>query len=110
MPFHCASKTIPSEISVLGDYLRLEGNERLENLPDPRGFDQSYLPRGREFEQKICPGARIWPVSENLPCGCPAVQGALEYNMTGKCPYFNNLHNLFGKKIAFQYPVLELLD
>ena len=26
-------------------------------------------------------------------------QGALECNMTGKCPFFKNFHNLFKKKI-----------
>ena len=28
--------------------------------------------------------------------------------MTGRCPYFKNLHNLFRKRLAFQYPVSEL--
>ena len=29
-------------------------------------------------------------------------------NMTERCPFFKNLHNLLGKKFAFQYPVSEL--
>ena len=30
-------------------------------------------------------------------------EGALEYNLTGRCPFT-------GKRIAFRYPVSELLD
>ena len=36
--------------------------------------------------------------------------GALECNLTGRCPFFKNLHNPFRKKFAFRYPVSELLD
>ena len=43
MPF-----PIPYEISVSGDY------SRLENFSGPWGFDQSNLTRGREFDQKFC--------------------------------------------------------
>ena len=35
---------------------------------------------------------------------------ALECNMTRSCPFFKNLHNPFGKKFVFRYPVSELLD
>ena len=35
-----------------------------------------------------------------------AGRGALECNLTGRCPFFKTLHNLF----AFRYPVAELLD
>ena len=49
MPLHCASKTILSEMSMSDDYLRWE------NLPGPGRFDQSNLPRGREFDHKIGP-------------------------------------------------------
>ena len=31
--------------------------------------------------------------------------GALECNLTGRCPFCKNVHNPYGKKIAFQYPV-----
>ena len=34
----------------------------------------------------------------------------LESNRTGRCQFFKNLHDLFGKKITFQYSVSELLD
>ena len=37
-------------------------------------------------------------------------EGALECNLTGKCPFFKNLHNTFMKKLAFRYPVSECLD
>ena len=33
--------------------------------------------------------------------------GGLECNMTGRYPFFMTRHNLFGKKVAFQYPVSE---
>ena len=69
MPIYCSSKTIPSEISMSGDYLRLEGNKGRKICPC--GFDQPYLPGGREFDQKIC------PVSENLPQGCPGEGGVV---------------------------------
>ena len=36
--------------------------------------------------------------------------GALECDLTGRCPFFKNLHNMFRKKIAFRYPVSEFLD
>ena len=36
--------------------------------------------------------------------------GALECNLTGRCPFFKNPHNPFWKKFAFRYPVSELLD
>ena len=36
-----------TEISMSGDYLRLE------NLPGPQGFNQSNLPRGGEFDKRI---------------------------------------------------------
>ena len=38
----------------------------------------------------------------------PKPGGGLERNMTGRCPFFKNFHNLFRKEIAFQYPVSEL--
>ena len=50
------------------------------------------LPRGNEV---VAPG----------PGG-----GALECNLTGRCSFFKDLHNPFGKKIAFWYPVSEFLD
>ena len=50
MLFHCTNKTIPSEVLMSRDYLRLE------NLSGPRGFDRSNLPDGRKFEQKSCRG------------------------------------------------------
>ena len=40
---------------------------KVGNLPGLWGFDQSNLPEGGEFDQKICPGSGISPVSENLP-------------------------------------------
>ena len=39
-----------------------------------------------------------------------SLRGALECNLTGRCPFFKNLYNPFRKKIAFRYPVSELLD
>ena len=36
--------------------------------------------------------------------------GALECNMTGRCPFSKDLNNLFRKKIEFHYPVSESLD
>ena len=36
--------------------------------------------------------------------------GGLECNLTGRCPFFKNLHNPFRKKNAFRYSVSELLD
>ena len=36
--------------------------------------------------------------------------GAFECNLTGRCSFFKNLHNLFIKQFAFRYPVSELLD
>ena len=36
--------------------------------------------------------------------------GALERNLTGRCPFFKNLHRPFRKKFAFWYPVSELLN
>ena len=36
--------------------------------------------------------------------------GALECNLTGRCPFFKNLDNLFMKKFAFRYPVSGLFD
>ena len=36
--------------------------------------------------------------------------GALECNLTRRYPFFKNLHNLFGEKFEFRYPVSELLD
>ena len=38
------------------------------------------------------------------------IPGALEYNLTGRCPFFKNLSNLFKKKICVSIPVSELLD
>ena len=35
---------------------------------------------------------------------------ALECNLTGKFPFFKNLHNPFRKKMHFRYPVSELFD
>ena len=35
--------------------------------------------------------------------------GQGECNWTGRCPFFKNLQ-MFRKKIAFQYPVSELLN
>ena len=45
MLFHCTSKTIPYEISMSGDYLKLEGNKGKGNLPGPR-----------DLTKRICPG------------------------------------------------------
>ena len=42
--------------------------------------------------------------------GGGALECPLEYKLTGRCPFFKNLHNPFKKKIAFRYPVSELLD
>ena len=39
---------------------------------------------------------------------CPG--GGLQCNKTGSNQFFKNLHNLFRKKFAFQYPVSEFLD
>ena len=36
--------------------------------------------------------------------------GALEYNLTGRCPFFKNSTSRSEKRIAFEYPVSELLD
>ena len=36
--------------------------------------------------------------------------GALDCNMMGRYPLFENLYILFRKKCAFQYPVSEFLD
>ena len=41
-----------------GDHLRLEGNKGWKICPPPRGFDQSNLFGGGEFDQIICPGPR----------------------------------------------------
>ena len=38
-----------------GGYLKLEG--RFGKFARPRGFEQSNLPGGREFDYKICLGA-----------------------------------------------------
>ena len=48
---HYTSKTVPSEISMSGDYLRLA------TLPRPQGFDQPNLPRSKDFDHflKNCP-------------------------------------------------------
>ena len=40
----------------------------------------------------------------------PGGEGARECNMTGRCPFFKNLDNLFLKKFAFQYTVSEIVD
>ena len=37
-------------------------------------------------------------------------QGALEYNMTGRCPFFKNLLNLFRRNIFIAVPCFEILD
>ena len=46
MPFHSASKTISSEISMSGDYLRLEGN-----------MDWKICPASGHLTNRVCPGA-----------------------------------------------------
>ena len=61
------------------------------------------------LEQKV--GLRpllseILPASKNLGQYSPSNPGgALECNLTGRCPFFKNLHNLFWEKIACRYPV-----
>ena len=40
--------------------------------------------------------------SNNRHMGVPP--GALECNMTGRCPFFKNLHNLFRKKLCISIP------
>ena len=32
---------------------------------------------------------------------------ALECNMTRRCPFFKNFHNLFGKKLSFEIKLPE---
>ena len=34
---------------------------------------------------------------------------ALECNLTGKCPFFKNLHNLFRKKICISIPCFGII-
>ena len=34
----------------------------------------------------------------------PEGEGALGCNLTGRCPFFKNLHNPFGKKICISTP------
>ena len=38
------------------------------------------------------------------------IQGTKLKLLPGRVPIFKNLYNLFRKKIAFRYPVSELLD
>ena len=47
----------------------------------------------------------------NENCHVPGgEEGALECNLTERCPFFKNLPNPFRKKIEFRYPVSEFLD
>ena len=39
-----------------------------------------------------------------------SAEAAVKCNLTGRCPFFKNIHNPFRKKFAFRYPVSELLD
>ena len=52
-PAIAQNKTIPSEISMSGDYLKSEGNKGWI-IPLPWGFDESNFPRGGEFDKNIC--------------------------------------------------------
>ena len=61
MLFHCANKTISSEILMSGDYLRLEGNKGWE-------ISQAQV----NLTKKLSQGARIGPVSENCPGVAPS--------------------------------------
>ena len=65
MPFHSENKTIPSEISMSGDDLRLK------NLPSPWEFDQWNLPSGRESDQKICLGGQDLTGIRKFALGLP---------------------------------------
>ena len=50
MPFHCASKTIPSEILMSGDYLRLK------NLPAFGDLTNRICPEAANLTQKFAQG------------------------------------------------------
>ena len=47
MPFHCASKMIPSEISISGDYLRLESNKLVGKFARSPGIGPTEFAQGR---------------------------------------------------------------
>ena len=47
---------IPSEISVSGDYLKLEGNKGWKISPVPLGFNQSNLPGVGNLTRKVSQG------------------------------------------------------
>ena len=58
MPFHnCANKAIPSEISMSGDYLRLEDNKGWKICPGARHLTKKFPP-GPRFDPclNICSG------------------------------------------------------
>ena len=49
-------------------------------------------------------------VTYHLLQGHPGGGGVHESNLTGKYPFFTNLHNPFWKKFAFRYPVSEIIS
>ena len=61
----------PSEVSMSGDYLRLEGNKGWKICPPPGDLTNSICPGAENLTKKFARGARIRSVSENLPQGCP---------------------------------------
>ena len=77
MSFHCANKTIPSEISRSGNYLRLKGNKVWNICPGPGDLANQICPGVGNLTKKIARGAGIWPVSNNLPQGCPEGGGGM---------------------------------
>ena len=58
----------------------------------------------------------VWscPTSQSLitqvQSGLFVSKGAFECNLTKSLPFLKNLHNPFGKKFSFRYPVSEILD
>ena len=102
----------------------------LHNYHLPRNYGDQYFQQSHP-ENIICsgkagslkvehPGLEVL-ISNSRPRDSPADKcnlllqlrpqgGTLERNLMGRCPFFKNLHNPFRKKIAFRYPVSELLD
>ena len=83
-----------------------------------RGFAQLSLSGGRVFEfekfsivlKENCRNSSncFKEIRGNLKsrCSCAVSPGggALECNMTGRCPFFKNLHNPFRRKICISIP------
>ena len=65
VPFHCMNKTIPSEISMSGDYLRLDV------FALPWGFDLSDLSKVGNLTKKISWRPGFDWFLKIFPRGCP---------------------------------------